>query len=1260
MSKSSSLASERERRLESVLAKYIEAADAGQAPPRDQLLAQHPDLADELTQFFANQEGLGALINTTIHKCTQEGADAAGQSLGTPKWPAQRVNDYEILGEIARGGMGIVFRVRQISLNREVALKMTLLNRSAEELNTLRRFRIEAEAVARLDHPNIVPIYEVGEMDGQAYFTMKLVEGGSLASRLAELRLPAPGKGPRLGRAVLDQKLARIVEIMVAVARAVHHAHQRGILHRDLKPANILLDSDGRPMVTDFGLAKRMDQEGHLTQSQSVVGTAAYMAPEQAQKKSEALTTSADVYSLGAVFYELLTGSPPLVGESYIDTIWRVVHDPVGPPRQRNPNVPRDLELICLKCLTKDPQARYGSPLELAEDLERWRAGEAISLRTMTTSERARRWARRNPLAAVLFLAVAILMVAGTAGSLLAAWHIAAARDLADRNAAQASDLAEKERTARDLADRNAAQASDLAEKERTARGAAESAGQQAEADRQEAIKARNQAETARNQAETARKDAEGAREVAEKTGAENHRLLVSSYVGNGTHALDGGDLFGALVWYGEALNMDRGDPAREDAHRIRLAAVLHRSPRLVQVWFDTDLAQPAAFSPDGRRVVLLRKEIARAWDVGSGEGVSAPMSHSGDVERATFSADGKRLATTTKTGVAQVWNPDTGKPLTPPLKHDKPIYWAAFSPDGTRLATVSADKNARVWDTATGKLLFGPLAHDQPVYFASFSRDAKRLVTCGGDSEAHKGEIRVWDLTQAKPTAKTLQRTVVISWAYLTPDGEHVVATGGRRTAVLLSVSANKADSSGLSVVRLDPEGAVGPDPTRVLKLDGPSAQVFDVTTDKPVAPPLLHGGEIVLAVFSPDGRFVATAARDRTARVWDAASGQPLTPPLRHGRLVHRATFSADGRRLLTTSEDGIVRVWDLASRELVQPLAALVASGPTALSTDRRLTALTDKEGAVWVRDAVTDKVLYGPWKLSRPVTDLRFAPDGRHLLAASEGGARIWDTASGEPVTPDLAHAGTVHQAQFTPDGSRVAILGAKDQLEVFDAATGARLFGYALPAKVPPSGLTLTPDGRAMIVSPQGEVVALKDVSSGGRRAGPFRHASLVTATAVRADGKRLAVATADGTAVIWDVTTARPVASLQHGQPLRQVAFSGDGRRLVTVAENHTLRVWDVATGLPVSPLLAHAEPITQVSLSADGRRLAVRSKTGAVWDLSPDTRPADDLIRLTRLLSGQMLDARSGGFEPLEAASLRETWPKLRASYPQEFAPSP
>jgi len=1208
MSSAPSLTAEKQRRLNDVLAEYLEAREAGRAPERGELLAGHPDLADELNEFFANHDRI-ARLGRTVAAGVGAPAGAAAPSPAAAA-PAPRLGDYEILHEIARGGMGVVYRARQVSLNREVALKMILPGQAVSS-RTLRRFRIEAEAAAHLDHPDIVPIYEVGEIDGQPYFTMKLVEGGCLASRLEEFRLPAADRKPRPSRRSLEQTRSRLAGLLATVARAVHHAHQRGILHRDLKPANILLDGEGRPMVTDFGLAKRVEQDAGLTQSRTVVGTAAYMPPEQAQARNDALTTAADVYSLGAILYELLTGQPPFRGESYFDTLLKVVEELPVPPRCRNPHVPPDLEAICLKCLQKDPAKRYGSALELAEDLERWLAGEAVSVRRQTSGERAWRWARRNRLAATLLAAVGVLMVVVTAGSVLAAWRIDAARHRADSKAVEADEAAQK--------------AALLAGQERDARARAEVA-----------------------------------RDTAEKAHAANNRLLVSGYVANGTRALDGGDLFGSLLWYGEALRLDRGDPAGEDPHRVRLAAVLRCCPRLVQVWFDNGAAPPA-FSPDGRCVVLIQKAVARTWDVASGQAVSAPMSHAADVERAAFSPDGRRVVTTAADGTARVWEATTGKPVTAALRHDKAVRWAAFSPDGGRLATVAADR-AQVWDAATGKPLGEPLRHDRPVLFASFSHDGKRLVTCGGDSEIHKGEIRVWDLSAAKPSSRALSRQVVLHWAHLTADGEHVVATGGFSTAHLWPLVPGRWDSPGFSVVRLDPDGAVGQDPTRVLKLDGSTAQVYDLSQGKPVGPPLLHGGEVLYAAFSSDGRLVVTAARDRTARVWEAVTGKPLTPPLRHGRLVHRAALSTDGRRLLTTTGDGVVRAWDLAPREVMQPLPAPPGVGPTALSPDGRLLAVVDKAGSAWVRDAVSDKVLRGPWALPRPVTEVVFAPDGRRVLAASESGARVWDALIGEAVTPLLPHAGPVQRLLFTPDGSRAAILGPQN-LEVYNASTGAAQSSHVLPAgKVPAIGLALAPDGRAFVAIRTVENLGMHDVVSGALRAGPFRHAGRVSAAAVSPDGKRLAVGTADGSAFLWDVASARPAAPpLQHGQPLRQVAFSGDGRRLVTVAEDHSARAWDVLTGQPVTPLLPHPDPVAVASLAPDGRRLVTRARGGGggVWNLSPDVRPVDDLVRLTQLLSGQAVDGSSGGFESMAPSSLCDNWSGLRARYPQEFTTS-
>jgi len=327
--------------------------------------------------------------------------------------------DYELLEEIARGGMGVVYRARQRSLNRLVALKMIGTGRSASALE-LRRFRIEAEAAAQLEHPAIVPIYEVGEHDGFAYFSMQFIEGGSLEDCLARFR----------------KDVRSAARLIVTVARAVHHAHRHGILHRDLKPANILLDSTGQPHITDFGLAKRITPDEPMqslfagepparrtstqamTQLGVIVGTPNFMPPEQADPRRGPVTIAADVYGLGAVFYTLLTGRPPFTGESTIGVLMQVVAEPPPAPRRSNPKVDHDLEFICLKCLEKTPERRYASAEDVARELERWLAGEPIKARPVSALGRTWKWARRRPTAAALVVVSAVAALALTIGGL--------------------------------------------------------------------------------------------------------------------------------------------------------------------------------------------------------------------------------------------------------------------------------------------------------------------------------------------------------------------------------------------------------------------------------------------------------------------------------------------------------------------------------------------------------------------------------------------------------------------------------------------------------------------------------------------------------------------------------------------------------------------------------------------------------------------------------------------------------------------------
>ncbi len=399
--------------LDEVVTAYLKALEAGAPPDQQAWLKRFPELAQELAAFFAGQrqvEQLAGQLHPTIApaNAAQEAPTLVpGEPLASPSLGKVRYfGDYELLNEIARGGMGVVYRARQASLNRIVALKMILAGQLASP-EDVARFHREAEAAANLDHPNIVPIYEVGEHEGQHYFSMKLVEGGSLAERVAR----EEGRGASRD----GQKAA--AGMVATIARAVHHAASRGILHRDLKPSNILLDPQSQPYVTDFGLAKQVKSDLRQTRSGSFVGTPSYMPPEQARSE-KVLTTAVDVYSLGAVLYELLTGRPPFRANTALDTIMQVLDREPDRPRKLKPTIDRDLETVCLHCLEKDPGQALQLGSELAEDLKRWQAGEPILARSSSRPEQIIESARRKPALAGLVGVSAVAVVILALGSL--------------------------------------------------------------------------------------------------------------------------------------------------------------------------------------------------------------------------------------------------------------------------------------------------------------------------------------------------------------------------------------------------------------------------------------------------------------------------------------------------------------------------------------------------------------------------------------------------------------------------------------------------------------------------------------------------------------------------------------------------------------------------------------------------------------------------------------------------------------------------
>jgi serine/threonine-protein kinase len=363
----------------SLLEAYLQDLHAGRAPDRVRLLAEHPELADMLACIEAVEQ----LVPAGFHPSQGALTLPAGQPMpadASPGAPGADFGNYELVEEIGRGGMGVIWKARQKDLDRVVAIKMILSSHLASTMQ-VDRFVAEARAMAKLHHPHVVRIHETGQVHGQHYFVMEYIAGPSLAAALARGRLPRE----------------KAAELVATVARAVEHLHGQNIVHRDLKPSNILLDTDGLPYVTDFGLVKLLDPGSHVTTTGAIVGTPAYMAPEQAAGRAEEVGPRSDVYSLGAILYECLTGLAPFKGETALETLLQVMESEPPQPRQLDPDIPRKLEMICLKCMEKDPAERYSSAAAVAKDLERFLEGEEVEARPPGVWSGLRRWARREP-----------------------------------------------------------------------------------------------------------------------------------------------------------------------------------------------------------------------------------------------------------------------------------------------------------------------------------------------------------------------------------------------------------------------------------------------------------------------------------------------------------------------------------------------------------------------------------------------------------------------------------------------------------------------------------------------------------------------------------------------------------------------------------------------------------------------------------------------------------------------------------------------
>jgi WD40 repeat protein/tRNA A-37 threonylcarbamoyl transferase component Bud32 len=1279
-------AGERERQVNRVLADYLEAQRLGRAPRREELLLRHPDLAGELHSFFADQDRFGRLAEGLVPPAAPAPAPGqaatlapgeaagAGPALGSVRY----FGDYELLEEVARGGMGVVYKARQVSLNRVVALKMILRGELATPAD-VRRFQTEAEAAGRLDHPNIVPIYEVDEHQGQHYFSMKLVEG----SNLAALGRERPGSARAAAR------------LVATVARAVHHAHQRGILHRDLKPGNVLLDAEGRPHVTDFGLARRVEGDSALTQSGAIVGTPSYMAPEQARAEKQ-LTTAIDVYALGAILYELLTGRPPFRAVTPLETLMQVLEREPQRPRALNPRVPRDLETVCLKCLEKEPRLRYGSAEALADDLERFLAGEPIRARQTPAWERGVKWARRRPALAAL---VGVSLTAAAAlliGGLLF-------------NAQLQIALGQVDQVKRDAdVDREAARlANEGAQKRLThAEGLLLTAHSTVALPANPTLALLLATEGARRlpgfQANNALQAAlENCWEERTLLGHPDE-VLAAAYSPDGRRLLTASRDRSARLWdtaTGKVLFVLEGHEAAVTFATFspdgRRALTLAPGPDRSAILWNTDT---------GKRLVRLK--LSGAWDARfqePGPGSPPSLTFLAEYRMASFSPDGRRVVTAfgeCPDFTARVWDADTGQELTVLRGHEGPVGAAHFSPDGKWIVTAALDKTARIWEARTGKAVQVLRGHSGAVSSAAFSPDGRRVLTVGegrhysftpaggylpGALNVDTWERcagRIWETATGKQVA-------VLQWpqgvngvarrAAFSPDGRWVVTAGWR----YLSSTFGPAKHSGVprvwdgatgKEVRLleGPQGpgvstfAFSPDGGRLVTAGADhTATVWDLNTGKELAMLRGHEGPILATAFSADGRHIATTAADRTARLWEAPAGRPAG---RQWLALARAALSPDGRLLVGISGDKVV-LQDVATGNEVRSLRQIerlhFSNGsmddvPPALhfSPDgRRVLVLSCLREMAWAHDVATGKEL----AVLRPrkpgefgFRNAEFSPDGRQIVAASVSGkGYLFDAATGKEQAV-LEGGSPVGFASFSPDGRRVlttarfvlspgafAVVPAKPQKHstapnAWDAVTGKLLLTLQpSPARAEEeecSAAEFSPDGRR-VVAVYSDQVRVWGADSGRELLVIRGHKGKVSSAVFSPDGGRILTASDDRTARVWDAATGKQLVLLQghqsgvgaYEQGLTLAVFSPDGRRIVTGDHGGVARLWDAESSQQLVVWKGPRDFVLSVAFSRDGRRvLTVNHSAGAECQLWPADPLAAALERKPRDLTAE------------------------------------